>query len=296
MSIPIFLWRVDFRVPKAHRKIFENLLEPYCLALSSFEDEKSREWKIEGLTSVEPDTIGITKKLEHLANKHGILTPTVIFDLVPPKNWLAENLMDFPPIQIGRYYIYGSHIKPTALGGMIQLELDSGSAFGSGEHATTEGCLRAMEHLARQFDFKKILDMGCGSGILAMAATKTWRNPVIASDIDDEAIRVTIGNVKKNGLKGLIRATCGMGYSSELVRNNAPYDLILCNILANPLVQMAGDLSRHLDSGTNRRQFVILSGLLERDGNRVIAAHRARGLHLYNKININGWIVLVMTR
>jgi ribosomal protein L11 methyltransferase len=179
---------------------------------------------------------------------------------------------------------------------MIQLELDSGSAFGSGEHATTEGCLRAMEHLARQFDFKKILDMGCGSGILAMAATKTWRNPVIASDIDDEAIRVTIGNVKKNGLKGVIRATCGMGYSSELVRNNAPYDLILCNILANPLVQMAGDLSRHLDSGTNRRQFVILSGLLERDGNRVIAAHRARGLHLYNKININGWIVLVMTR
>jgi ribosomal protein L11 methyltransferase len=296
MSISTLLWRVDFSVPKAYRNQFEDLLEPYCLALSSFEDEQSDEWKIEGLTAVEPDASGISKKLENLANQHSILTPTVTFDLVPPKNWLAENLIDFPPIQIGRYYIHGNHIQPTALGGMIQLKLDSGSAFGSGEHATTEGCLRAMEYLARQFDFKKILDMGCGSGILAMAATKTWHCRVIASDIDDEATRVTTKNVKKNSLKGLIHATCGIGYSSELVRNNAPYDLILCNILANPLVQMAGDLSRHLDSDPNRRQFVILSGLLERDSNRVIAAHRARSLHLYNKININGWIVLVMTR
>ena len=100
---------------------------------------------------------------------------------------------------------------------------------------------------------------------------------------------------KKNGLKNLVRATCGTGYSSELVRKHAPYDLILCNILANPLVKMAGDLSRHLDHNPKRRQFIILSGLLEHDGNRVIAAHRSRGLHLYNKIKINGWVVLVMT-
>ena len=296
MSMPIILWRVDFRVPKVHRKLFEDFLQPYCIALSSFEDENSNEWKIEGLTTAEPNTSGITKKIKHLADQYGILIPTVTFNLVPPKNWLAENLIDFPPIQIGRYYIHGSHIQPTALSGMIQLELDSGSAFGSGEHATTEGCMRAMEHLARQFSFKKILDIGCGSGILAMAATKTWRRPVIASDIDDEATRVTIKNAEKNGLKNLINATCGIGYSSKLVRKNAPYDLILCNILANPLVQMAGDLSRNLDNNPKHRQFAILSGLLERDGNRVISAHRALGLHLYKKININGWVVLVMTR
>ena len=296
MDMPVFIWRINFRVPKANRKVFEDLLEPYCIALSSFEDEKSNEWKIECFTTTEPDNIGIDRKLEHLAKKNCISTPKATFDMVPPRNWLANNLIDFPPIQIGRYYIHGSHIQPTALGGMIQLELDTGLAFGSGEHATTEGCLRAMEQLSRQFNFKKILDMGCGSGILAIAATKTWRRPTIASDIDDEATRVTIENTKKNGLKGLINTTCGIGYSSELVRNNAPYDLILCNILANPLVQMAGDLSHHLDSAPKRRQFVILSGLLECDSNRVIAAHRARGLHLYNKIIINGWVALVMTR
>jgi ribosomal protein L11 methyltransferase len=296
MNMPTFLWRIDFKVPKAHRAVFEDILEPYCLALTSFENEKTDEWMIEGFTATEPNSSGITNKLERISTECGISTPKIIFDLVPPKNWLEENLMDFPSIQIGRYYIHGTHLDPKARGGMIQLELNSGSAFGSGEHATTEGCLRAMEHLARQFDFKNILDMGCGSGILAMAAAKTWRRPVIASDIDDEATRVTIENANKNGLRGLIRATCGMGYSSELVRNNAPYDLILCNILANPLVQMAGDISRHLSNDPTRRQFVILSGLLERDGNRVIAAHRARGLHLYNKIIINGWMILVMTR
>ncbi len=296
MSFPISLWRIYLRVPNAQREIFENLLEPYCLALSSFEDEKSKEWKIEGLTTIELNSKSIIKKLENLASKSRISTPKIIFGLVTPKNWLTENLTDFPPIQIGRYYINGTHIQPIALGGMIQLELNSGSAFGSGEHATTEGCLRAMELLARQFNFKKILDMGCGSGILAMAASKTWRRTVIASDIDNEAIRVTIRNAKKNGLEGLIRATSGMGYSPKLVRKNAPYDLILCNILANPLVRMAGDLNRHLNSNPKHQKFVILSGLLERDGNRVIAAHRAQGLHLYNKININGWIVLVMTR
>ena len=296
MKRPNFLWWINFSVPNAHREIFEDFIEPYCLALSSFKDEKSNEWKIEGLTAADPNTNRISKKLEDHANKMGVSKPKLIFDLVPPKNWLTENLIDFPPVQIGRYYIHGSHIQPLALSGIIQLKLDSGSAFGSGEHATTEGCLRAMEYLARKFDFKKILDMGCGSGILAMAAIKTWHKPVVASDIDDEATRVTIKNAKKNGLKNLVRVTCGVGYSPVLVRKNAPYDLILCNILANPLVQMASDLSRHLDSDPKRHQFVILSGLLERDGNRVISAHRAQGLRLYRKIIINGWVVLVMTR
>jgi len=296
MTMPPFLWRIDFRVPKQHHEAFEDMLEPFCIALTSFEDEKIGDWTIEGLSASEPDSIGIRSKIEQTARACEIPTPKVIFDLMPPKNWLEENLMDFPPLQIGRYYIHGTHVKPKALGGLYELILDSGSAFGSGEHATTEGCLRAMEALARKFKFKRILDMGCGSGILSMAAAKTWKRPVIASDIDDESTRVTNVNTKQNRLGHLIKATCGNGYASTLVRNNAPYDLILCNILANPLVKMSGDLSRHLGSPSGQPQFVILSGLLERDGNRVIAAHRARGLKLHRKITIKGWVILVMSR
>lgn len=296
MTLPTFLWRIDFRIEKDHHAAFEDLLEPYCLALTSFEDEKTTDWKIEGFTAAEPDSQGIKDKLARLAASCGIATPEVYFDLVPPKNWLAENLMDFPPLQLGRYYIRGTHLETKALGGLIELVLDSGAAFGSGEHATTEGCLRAMEELARRYKFNKILDMGCGSGILSMAAAKTWSSPVFASDIDDESTRVTTENAEQNGLKHLIRATCGDGYSSKLVRNNGPYDLIMCNILANPLVQMAGDLSRHLKRGANQPGFAILSGLLERDSNRVVAAHRARGLRLIKKITINGWVILIMSR
>jgi len=295
MTMPSFLWRIDFRIAKDHHAAFEDLLEPYCLALTSFEDEKSKEWKIEGFTAAEPDSYGIKEKLSQLAISCGISVPDVYFDLVPPKNWLEENLMDFPPLQLGRYYIHGTHVKPKALGGLIELVLDSGSAFGSGEHATTEGCLRAMEGLARRYKFKKVLDMGCGSGILSMAAAKTWACPVFASDIDDESTRVTIENTQQNGLKHLIRATCGDGYASALVRNNGPYDLILCNILANPLVKMSGALSRHLKRDGAQPGFAILSGLLERDSNRVVAAHRARGLRLIDKIVINGWVILVMS-
>ncbi len=296
MTMPTFLWRIDFRVPKQYHAAFEDLIEPYCLALAAFEDEKTGEWRIEGFTAAEPDSQGISEKIKNLSESCEISSPKVYFDLVPPKNWLEDNLMDFPPLQLGRFYIHGTHVQPKALGGLIELVLDSGSAFGSGEHATTEGCLRMMEELARRYKFGKILDMGCGSGILSMAAAKIWKCPVIASDIDEESTRVTNVNVTQNGLKQLIRATCGDGYASQLVQDNGPYDLIVCNILANPLVKMASDLSRHLNTNSARPGFAILSGLLERDSNRVVAAHRAHGLRLHKKIVINGWVILLMSR
>lgn len=296
MTLPAFVWRIDFRVPKQHHEAFEDVLEPYCMALASFEDEKADDWKIEGYTSAEPDSAGISARIEALADDLGISRPRAFFDLMPPKNWLEDNLSDFPPLQVGRYYIHGTHVARKPLGGLIELVLDSGSAFGSGEHATTEGCLRAMEKLARRYRFRRILDMGCGSGILSMAAARTWARPVFASDIDDESTRVTLANAEQNQLRHLIQATTGDGYASRLVRANGPYDLIVCNILANPLISMAGDLERHLLKDRNRPAFAVLSGLLERDANRVIAAHRARGLKLSKKWVINGWVILLLSR
>ena len=141
-----------------------------------------------------------------------------------------------------------------------------------------------IERLAKRASVSRPLDMGCGSGILSIAMAKTWRVPVLASDIDDEAERVTRFNARRNGVAPLLRAVSGPGYRSRTVSQGAPYDLIVANILARPLISMAGDLTRHLAPGG----WAVLSGLLERDGRRVLAAHQAHGLRLAHWIPRDG--------
>ena len=293
MTIPTFLWRIEIKVPKQTHEAFEELFSTFSAAVTSFVNEKDSSWRVEGFCDAEPDERRINLGLKNLAEIFEIEAPQPRIDLVPPKDWIAENLADFPPLRIGRFFIFGSHVAETPPAGAIPLGLDAGTAFGSGEHASTEGCLRMLEGLRRTQRFTRILDMGCGSGILSLAAAKLWQSPVIASDIDDEAARVCELNAEQNGVGRFIQATCATGYGSLPVRNGAPYDLIVSNILARPLMNMAGDLSRHLVSGGG---YAILSGLLERDGNRVLAAHRGYGLRLVRRVNIRGWQTLLLRK
>jgi len=293
MTTLTFLWRIEIKVPKQTHQAFEELFSTFSAAVTSFVNEKDSSWRVEGFCDAEPDEWRIKLGLKNLAEIFEIETPQPRIDLVPPKDWIAENLADFPPLRIGRFFIFGSHVAETPPAGTIPLGLDAGTAFGSGEHASTEGCLRMLEGLRRTQHFTRILDMGCGSGILSLAAAKLWQSPVIASDIDDEAARVCELNAEQNGVGRFVQATCATGYGSLPVRNGAPYDLIVSNILARPLMNMAGDLSRHLVSGGG---YAILSGLLERDGNRVLAAHRGYGLRLVRRVNIRGWQTLLLRK
>ncbi|MBT5897497.1 MAG: methyltransferase domain-containing protein, partial [Rhodospirillaceae bacterium] len=144
--------------------------------------------------------------------------------------------------------------------------------------------------------FQRPLDMGCGSGILALAMAKTWRVPVVASDIDPESARVTRLNARQNGVGPLVRAVCGRGYRSQAVARSGPYDLIVANILARPLIKMAGDLVRHLRPARQGGGTAILSGLLARDARWVAAAHEAWGLRLNRTMVHDGWATLVLSR
>ena len=287
---PTFLWRIKINVPADVVDAFEKMLEPHCMAISSFKD--NGHWRIEGFTGAEPDEMAFQKRLDRTAEKTGIEPPRAIFQLLPPRDWLADNLADFPPLRIGRYFIHGSHFDGTPPPGRIALRLDAGAAFGSGEHASTAACLMMLDELAKQRRFSRPLDMGSGSGILTLAMAKTWRAPVIAVDIDDEATRVTARNARKNRLAPMVRALTGPGYRTPGVARHRPYDLIVANVLARPLIHMAGDVAANLASGGR----VILSGLLERDGRRVIQAHRDRGLRLVRTRTINGWITIQMKR
>ncbi len=295
---PAFLWRIEQRVGQAARDAVVSLFEASCAAVTMFEDpEDSGEWRIEGFTGAEPDRDGLASVIARACRDCGTAPLSRLrCELVPTRDWVAENQMAFPPVRVGRFFIHGSHEVVPPPPASIPIRLDPGTAFGSGEHASTAGCLTMLALLAKRHRFQRPLDMGCGSGILAIAMAKLFRVPVLASDLDDEAVRVTALNARRNGVGNVISAGTAPGYRSPRVAGGAPYDLIVANILARPLIKMAGDLARHLPGANDGGGIAILSGLLERDGRRVLAAHRAHGLKLLHWHLRDGWLTLVVAR
>ncbi len=292
MNEPTFLWRLEVVVPGTASDAVATLFDAHCIAVTEFETaEDSGEWRVEGFCGAEPDRESLEREVINTCARAGVAPLGALrCELVPPRDWLAENMAAFPPVRIGRYFIHGSDFTDPPPACSIPIKLDPGTAFGSGEHASTAGCLAMIERLAKQARISRPLDMGCGSGILSIAMAKTWRVPVLASDIDDEAERVTRFNARRNGVQPLVRAVSGPGYRSRAVSQAAPYDLIVANILARPLISMAGDLARHLAPGG----WAVLSGLLERDGRRVLAAHQAHGLRLAHWSPRDGWLTLAL--
>ena len=214
---------------------------------------------------------------------------------IPETNWLEESYRQFPPIAVENFFIFGSHYDEQPPHDKIPLQIDAATAFGSGEHGTTRGCLESLLHLKETgFKPRHILDMGAGSGILGIAAYKLWKKPVLAVDIDKEATRVACHHRRLNavpaGDKGMTCAT-GDGYAARPVKAQSKgFDLIIANILAGPLVIMASDLAKNLAKGGR----VILSGLLVEQEEDVLSAHTAQGLTLDKRITHSEWRTLIL--
>jgi ribosomal protein L11 methyltransferase len=213
----------------------------------------------------------------------------IVEERLPERDWLAENRRDFPPQRIGRFFVHGSHWRGATPASSIPIEIDAATAFGTGEHPSTRGCLMALDGLARRRRFRRPLDIGTGSGILAIAAAKRLHRAVLASDIDCAAVRVAAHHVRRNGLAGRVRVVCAPGYRSRAV-GGSDYDLVFANILARPLALMARDLARAIRPGG----IAVLAGLLKRQEAFVVAAHRAQGLALQRRLVIQGWSTLIM--
>ncbi len=205
------------------------------------------------------------------------------------RDWVSEIQSQFPPLSVGRFYIHGSHIErpqPPKIG----LRIDAGCAFGTGEHATTSGCLRALEFVARQRRFHKVLDLGCGTGILAIAAQKLWpQADICGSDMDAVAVKVAKANGRDNAAKR-IRFYTAPGFKRRELQQS--YDLIFANILARPLIFLAGEIDQHLKPGG----VAILSGLLHFQELDVLAAYRCRGLKLVKAFRQQDWSALVLVK
>lgn len=289
------LWQIKATVSAKGLPFYEESLGEISSAVMFNEIETGEEkdkWILEAICEQEPNANLLSLLWQNAASATEEEAPAYTVSALPDRNWLKENLSRFKPVSVGRYYIYGSHIKEAPPEDKISLCIDAATAFGSGEHQTTKGCLLALDDLANDESFQpqKILDMGCGSGILSLAAAKTYHKPILAVDIDEESVRVTTESALRNQVTDYITAEVGDGYKKGSVTKNACYDLIFANILAKPLVSMAQDLQKHLSDGG----VAVLSGMLTEQEEWVLEAHCQQGLKLKKRYQIDEWSTLIV--
>ena len=283
------VWRVLARVRGADAATAVlALLDDLAGAVSAFEITPE-EWRVEAYPPSSVLSPALAAELALAAAAAGGTLVEIGEGQLPDRDWLAENQLAFPPLRVGRFFIYGSHHRGRVPAGAIGIMLDAATAFGTGEHPSTRGCLMALDRLARRHRFRRPLDVGTGTGILAVAAAKLLHRRVLASDIDRGAVRVARHNVARNGVAGLVRVSGADGYRDRAIRK-LPYDLILSNILARPLALLARDLARTLMPGGR----AVLSGLLRRQEPIVLAPHRGCGIVLERRLVIDGWSTLVL--
>ncbi len=277
-------WQLTLTLPFIQAEEIADIYEDHALTISMEEAVSDGSlWRLDILFHEEPSA----PLLDQL--------PTGLsFELAPlaQKDWVSESQKMLPPVDAGRFYIHGSHDAPHPALSRHNLLIDAGAAFGTGLHETTYGCLLALDNLRKYRNFKTPLDLGCGSGVLALAIAKAWRTPVIASDIDAAAVAVTRDNAARNRLTPLMTAVHATGLNSRILNRKAPYDLIVANILAWPLVKMAPDICAALE----KNGALVLSGLLGSQEVMVRSAYRQQGLTLKRRYSIGSWTTLVLGR
>ncbi|OWV90314.1 ribosomal protein L11 methyltransferase [Rhizobium sp. R635] len=213
-------------------------------------------------------------------------------EVIPDVDWVVKSLEGLKPVRAGRFLVHGSHDRDKVRSGDIAIEIDAGQAFGTGHHGTTAGCLEVIDAVVRSRRVRNALDLGTGSGVLAIAVRKLRNIPVLATDIDPVATKVAAENVRRNGIASGIVARTAPGFHSTAFSEHGPFDLIIANILARPLIRMAPQLAAHLAPGGS----VILSGILAAQRWKVIAAYSGARLRHVRTIWRNGWVTIHLDR
>ena len=281
------LTALRFAVSAADLPRIEAALEGWGESLAFDEREGGRAWAVEVLFAAAPDKAALRDRLVPLGIAQWTLESLV------GRDWVAESQRLLPEFRAGRFFVHGSHFTGAAPAGAWALEIDAGAAFGTGRHETTLGCLLELDTLRRRGRFGRVLDLGTGTGILALAAARAGARGVLAVDNDPVAVRVARENARLNGLAHCMRALGGNGYRRlPLSGARRRFDLVLANILARPLQRMAPDLKRALKPGGR----AVLSGLLRHQEMEVLAAHRAHGLVLERRVRLGDWSVLQLKR
>ena len=259
---------------------------PNVLSVSAFE-EIGGDYAVTVLLSEEPDRADFSALIEQaLGHEPG-------FRLEPLENedWVKRGLEDLKPVRAGRFHIHGSHDEP-APGGTHSLLIEAGEAFGTGQHPTTSGCLMALDDLLKRGVDGPVFDLGCGTGILSIAYASVTKLPVLGGDIDEPSVRFAKAAAKANGVGPLVDAVEATGFQHEAIREQAPFGLVMANVLAGPLISLAPDMRRNTRPGS----FVILSGLLRHQSRAVEAAYRGQGFVIAARFPLGEWMTLLLQR
>ena len=257
-------------------------------AIAAFERPGDGRWDITVHFAEPPDEASI-RELVRLAAGDDV-AEDIAFDTVEARDWVKATLEDLVPVRAGRFIVHGRHHRSSIPPNKLGIEIEAALAFGTGHHGTTRGCLLLLDHVLKAWRPRRVLDLGTGTGVLAIAAAKALHSGVLASDIDPLSVKVAQENARLNVTGPLMEAIPATGFSAPQFAQRRPFDLVLANILANPLRQLAGPMSRHLAPSA----LVILSGLLTPQVTGVIAAYRARGLVPLRHVKIDGWSSLLL--
>jgi ribosomal protein L11 methyltransferase len=250
----------------------------------------NRDWTVAVYFHSTPDRTAIRKLVAKLLSKTA--GDALAFETLTDSDWVATSLAALKPVQVGRFVVHGRHDRARVAVNRIGIEIEAALAFGTGHHGTTRGCLLAIDHLLKARRPRRILDIGTGSGVLAIAAARASRRPVLASDVDRNAVAIARQNARANRAGGFVNVIRADGVRDRRLRSGATYDLMLAKILLQPLKRFAAPLARLAAP----RGFIVLSGLLPSQANAALAAYRMQGLALEYRILLEGWATLVLTR
>jgi ribosomal protein L11 methyltransferase len=292
-SQPTIVARLVADEPTARRisTLLGEMLDPDEAATALLEEPDGR-WAVEACFSAPPDQAGLR---ELIAQAGGAAAARALtFATLAERDWVSQSLAGLKPVTAGRFVVHGRHDRAHVRPNQLAVEIEAALAFGTGHHGTTRGCLLALDALVKhaQRRLSPVLDVGTGSGVLAIAAAKALRRPVLAGDIDRIAVAAAKANALRNGVAPLTIVVQAAGLASRRIRTGAPYGLVFANILLGPLAQLARPMAAHLAPGAR----IILSGLLPHQANAALAAYRLQGLSLERRLTIESWTTLVVRR
>jgi ribosomal protein L11 methyltransferase len=251
-------------------------------------DNEDGSWCVEATFAELPDEAS----LNEFIHAQGLSGFSLVIEELPDADWVSLSQTGLHPVRAGRFVIHGSHDRDKVHGHRWAIEIEAGQAFGTAHHGSTLGCLRAIDDLAKRTQCSHVLDIGTGTGVLAIAAARAWRAHVIASDLDPVAINTAAENIRINSAAAYVRTITAEGLAHPLICQNGPYDLVIANILARPLIAMSQDIARAQRPGG----IVILSGITREQAGRVAAAYGAAGYTRLARFTIAEWVTLVLRR